>query len=527
MKNTTKWFRALYLLSTSVIILNIVACKEDDLISQNSPLNKTEYSHYSMQDRVYKGLTYFSPSLSDGEIGQLTKICPEKGNISDASMAIFSSQEALGIEDKINAILSQNRIVAVVDPTFDDLNKLSTLYNISIPECEEQKKIYILAFSLNSSYTLCSTDISSDIPYLNFVRWLNRKSANMIFKSSEVDITPYNVSIDFTQNLLGTISFNYDILPIYVNQSSLQNKSGDYYMIKGNMTLLPVQDRPTSYPWSMLKIDYSLVNDKEEKINNVEFPVGMSPHPTTMTSGVTYESSFDFNFNGAFTAGPAYSKAGWTPVGIVIPNFDFRWPHTETHTLQDVEGELSTQMGEVKYTYYCNNGSQSSINNVSLYNSWVWHIPSGEVNDNDTKSFKLDLKMEVTYTTGNVCSTHQTIKLCHPDRQRYGLLKFPNFSKFILGHIKIWQADQYGQPDAIPVVTDTDVYYMNDTYQQFIREGEYMVTYDLYEEDGTTLKGHYKNKTNLVVGPGTQSSSSASDEETSTTLINLLNREQI
>lgn len=521
-------------LLASGILLGVTACKDDDIFESSASSMSQGNNPTALQEDQYSGLSYISPALTGDIYDRLKTLFPVSAGMNQADVIVLEPQEITNNYEQIKSLQSQNKIIAICSPNKHEMENISHLFGVACGEEIEGQNIDLIAFSSSASYTLYSPQGSCDDKYINFAHWLNnQKQSRKLSLTRNSRISPYNISLDIYANPVyvktmpsTVLSFIYDIMPIYVNQSSKQSVSGDYYAVVGGVTL---HGRSDKMAWKDVKLRYRLVNENGANVSGVHFPAGMRPRPETMTSGVSYESGVDISLNGGCGVGAMFSPEAIIPVGSIDLSFGMSWSNTQTYVLEDIEGELATNQGDVNYTYYLNNAdSPCGGADVTFHNGWVWHVPSETVKDNETTSFKLDFQCTVDYLIPideNIVNS--TISFCRPDRQRYGLLKFPNFSKYMIAHIKIWKTEEYGQSDAQPVIADDDVYDMNETYSQFLKEGNYMITYDMYGEDGSTFIGHYKNKTNLVVGPGSQSGQDGGDEASSTTLVNLLNREQI
>lgn len=522
-----KYNKTIALAGLTVAMSAMVACSDADMPQAPGLNDAPEYAPAQPEeadmsaDGIYRSPVYISGGVSAEAAASLAEAMPVRSAMQGAAVAVMTADEAEADRHAVDEVLAGGGVVAVIDPDVSSVGRLSELYGVNFGATDRDVKV--MAFGADASYVLYD-GCSVDEPYRALTDWLNRRSLSNRRKSrASTQISPYNIAVDFPAPFMTEacdyyVSIEYDLTPMYVSQKSNQSKSGDYYIVSGKVT--SHNGLIKGRKWRGMSITYDLVDADGNPLSGVHFPAGGSPQPESFSAGVTYSSGFTFGINGLATVGWMGSKMFGGGL-----DFNFTWSSSQEWVLPDIKGMLNTTpgTGRVNYVYeQTRDDALISHNDATVANGWVWHVPSPTVKDDDKQGYYMAMNIVAFTDRGNVEFTKRPfkLKLCVPDRQRYGMIAMGNPSLLWINHVKVWNAGEYGNPDARPVKTDNDAYEQDTTCRLVLPEGTYTLTYDLYEPDGLTLRGHYKIE-NLVVkmcgGKG------GDDFESSTTKANILN----
>lgn len=315
-----------------------------------------------------------------------------------------------------------------------------------------------------------------------------------------------------------SISFSYQVLPMYAQSSNGEN-AGDYYAVIGKIT--PHNDsmwgpyvgehggtRNRVYGFWMKEMQYKifLANSNGLPINDVRFQA--APYPENVQSARENTNTFSAGINGSVKAGGS-EKNGFAAEGSV--GFSANWTETIKYTLNNIDFARNTSTSIVDYTWKSNNVKlDDDMSNIQNYfpdechkefdakNAWLWHVPYGTngIEDGSTKQLYISLQAQITYScwhhwrgTATFDSNRKdkstgvfrhTMQLPAPDRTPWGIISVKNASKYTMRKVKIYKS---GQEDGEPLKTINNSYEKNEIALTNVNVGRYTVTFEHVDPD--------------------------------------------
>lgn len=291
-----------------------------------------------------------------------------------------------------------------------------------------------------------------------------------------------------------TIDVSYTIYPLYSFEASAT--SGDFYIVQSSVTVHNggmfqgqwtkrhggVYARLGGFYMSRFNIDavfQKLTKDAQKgdmysDFSGVNYPAGATPVPESSVGATTYQSGFSWGLNASVSGG----FHGDSPTGQVSLGGNVGWSNSESRTISDLTIAKNAPGNKVGYTFTVNNlphtsgGSkytdipQIAKSDFTMYQTWVWHVPS--TRDRGTDTFGMKVSADVEYKGYHWYSTAAdfsvktfnnalpgdrrsfTVKFLPPNRVPYGRLVMVNTSKShqYLHDIKIWKStNTSGKPD--------------------------------------------------------------------------------
>lgn len=294
-----------------------------------------------------------------------------------------------------------------------------------------------------------------------------------------------------------TIDVAYRIYPLYSFKENAT--SGDFYIVQSSVTVHNggmfegqwtkkhggVYARLGGFYMSRFNIDAAFqkvttirqgdkVSDVYSDFSGVNYPAGATPVPESSVGATTYQSGFSWGLNASVSGG----FQGKTPTGQIAFGGNVGWSNSESRTTSDLTIAKNAPGNRVGYAFTVNNlphtsgGSkytdipQIAKSDFTMYQTWVWHVPSTKDNDTDTFGMKVSADVEYKgyhwYSTaadfsvktfnGALPKDSRTlpVKFLPPNRVPYGQLVLVNTSKShqYLHSVKIWKSTNHtDKPD--------------------------------------------------------------------------------
>lgn len=292
----------------------------------------------------------------------------------------------------------------------------------------------------------------------------------------------------------GTIDVAYSIYPLYSFEAN--TTSGDFYIVQASVTVHNgnmfqgqwtkrhggVYARLGGFYMSRFMIDatfqkVTISSDGSNEFadfDDVSYPAGATPVPESSVGATTYQSGFSWGLNASVSGG----AQGSTPTGQLSIGGNVGWSNSESRTISDLTIEKNAPRNKVGYTFSVNNLPHTSgaskytdipqiaKSDFTMYQTWVWHVPS--TRDNSRDCFGMKVWSNVEYkgyhwyssaadfsvrTFGNALPEDNrafTVRFLEPNRVPHGRLVMVNTSKShqYLHDVKIWKsANHSATPD--------------------------------------------------------------------------------
>jgi len=350
---------------------------------------------------------------------------------------------------------------------------------------------------------------------------------------------------DFAWNKHGSVSIKFWVQPIYLLSCNGENKSGDYYLVKSEVTphlksLWEVGScagglfcmgrcRIYAYWLDQMDIQYELTGPNGEDMSStVEYY--KYPVPDTENSEGSQSNGFSWGLNGALSGeiGADGPKLG-ANVG-----FSLEWSSESSFNFKGLSYERNTATKAPLYHYFSNviltdddyednvktNGNFPTITHseFTAKSAWIWYVPRKKygVDDNTKTQLKLNVKVKpvvaswyhwrgaVEYNsnkrTYNAFEKNegwfaQTVVLPAPDRTPWGSVALKNAANITVANIKI-----YKQADFTEKGTEADVYAtipssynVNEVAKASLPEGTYAIVYQTIDANNNNkVTGNWK-----------------------------------
>ena len=373
-----------------------------------------------------------------------------------------------------------------------------------------------------------------------------------------------------------TVTIKYWVSSAYMLSGNGQNKAGDYYMVKSEITphikpLWEVSSRPGgmfnwgrcrvyAYWFDSMDVEYQLLNERNQPFeSNIQYY--KHPIPDNENTETSYSKGFSWGLNGAIS-GEVGSEG---PKAEASVGFSLEWSSETSYSLKSIQYERNSSSVYPAFRYWTNNVKLTDANyeseqetNVnfpaithtefSASTAWIWRVPRNSsigVDDNRQTQFKLRVSVKPVFAswyhwrgaveydsnkntyngyTGSEDGWYRhTEKLPAPDRTPWGVLALKNAaSSYTIGNIKIYkQAEFDAKGINAPVFTTIpSSYNVNEVAKKTIPEGTYAITYQAIDPNlGNSVVSSWKYE-NIVIEQGDSPASA-------TTEISSINAQQI
>ena len=373
-----------------------------------------------------------------------------------------------------------------------------------------------------------------------------------------------------------TVTIKYWVSSAYMLSGNGQNKAGDYYMVKSEITphikpLWEVSSRPGgmfnwgrcriyAYWFDSMDVEYQLLNESNQPFeSNIQYY--KHPIPDNENTETSYSKGFSWGLNGAIS-GEVGSEG---PKAEASVGFSLEWSSETSYSLKSIQYERNSSSVYPAFRYWTNNVKLTDANyeseqetNVnfpaithtefSASTAWIWRVPRNSsigVDDNRQTQFKLRVSVKPVFAswyhwrgaveydsnkntyngyTGSEDGWYRhTEKLPAPDRTPWGVLALKNAaSSYTIGNIKIYkQAEFDAKGINAPVFTTIpSSYNVNEVAKKTIPEGTYAITYQAIDPNlGNSVVSSWKYE-NIVIEQGDSPASA-------TTEISSINAQQI
>lgn len=387
---------------------------------------------------------------------------------------------------------------------------------------------------------------------------------------------------DFYWNKSSTVTIKYWVSSAYMLSSNGQNKAGDYYLVRSEITphirpLWEVGSRAGgmfnwgrchiyAYWFDNMEVEYALVDANNQTIAD-KIQYYKHPIPENENTEYSYSNGFSWGLNGSVSG--EGGKDGGKGGGSF--GFNLQWSSDVSYALKTIQYERNTSSTYPKFKYTVNNikfrdddyenEAKTNANfppithtEFSTNTAWMWRVPRNSslgVDDNSTTHFRLVVRVRPIfaswyawrgaygyesnkktywgYNPGNSIMnaflqgwfTH-TEDIPAPDRTPWGVVALKNAaSTYTVGNIKIYkQTDYYFNSKYAEYTTIPSSYNMNEVARKAIPEGTYVITYQAIDPNqGNKVLGNWKIE-DVVIKQG-QSAAEA------TTEISTVNAKQI
>ncbi|MBQ6965024.1 MAG: hypothetical protein IJP82_04970 [Bacteroidaceae bacterium] len=389
----------------------------------------------------------------------------------------------------------------------------------------------------------------------------------------------HKIEKDYTWNKNSTVTIKYWISSAYMLSCNGQNKAGDYYMVKSEITphIKPLWEvaakaggwfswgrcRIYAYWFDNMNVEFKLLDANNQSIaNNIQYY--KHPIPDNENTENSYSNGFSWGINGAVTG--EIGKEG--PKAQASVGFSLEWSSDVSYSLKTIQYERNTSSTYPTFRYWTNNvkladddyenEEKTNANfpaithtEFSTSTAWIWRVPRNSslgVDDNASTHFNLCVSVKPVYASwyhwrgaveynsnkktyngynpGNSVLnaaldgwfTH-TETLPAPDRTPWGVVALKNAaSSYTVGNIKIYkQSDFTSKGTNAPVyATISSSYNANEVAKKFLPEGIYALTFQAIDPNqGNKVVGNWKYE-NIKVNQG----QSAADATTEISTIN-------
>lgn len=364
-----------------------------------------------------------------------------------------------------------------------------------------------------------------------------------------------------------TVTIKYWVSSAYMLSGNGQNKAGDYYMVKSEITphikpLWEVSSRPGgmfnwgrcriyAYWFDSMDVEYQLLDANgqpiEDRIQYYQHPI-----PDNENSETSYSKGFSWGLNGAVT-GEVGSEG---PKAEASVGFSLEWSSETSYTLKSIQYERNTSSVYPVFRYWTNNvkltdddyesEQKTNVNfpaithtEFSASTAWIWRVPRNSsigVDDNRATHFKLRVRVKPVFASwyhwrgaveydGNKRTyngyigaedgwfTHNEA-LPAPDRTPWGIVALKNAaSAYTIGNIKIYKQSEFSEKGTnAPVFTTIrSSYNVNEVARKSIPEGTYAITYQAIDpNNGNRVVGNWKYE-NIEIEQGDSPSSATTE----------------
>lgn len=454
------------------------------------------------------------------------------------------------------------------------------------PEDDEDDELYDNDTDHNENYF--QTRLS---PFMNFVEVVSQKTRLMstrgedasekkldmdrdgIWFEKSIPITLNHViEKDYRWNKSSSVNVKLWVSSAYMLKSNGQNKSGDYYLVRSEVTphikpLWEVASKP--YGWCRCRIyaywldkmyvKYELLGANGQDIsNNVKYY--KRPLPDTENAETTQSNGFTWGINGSLSG--EVGKEGSKVSGNI--GFSLEWSDETSFTYKALDFSRDSRTVAPEYTYFTNvtltdadyedevrtNGNFPTITHTefTVTSAWIWYVPRNTslgVDENAEGSFKIRMSVKPTYaswyhwrwaleynsnkktyngyTLGDDGWYVHTETIPAPDRTPWGVVALKNAaSAYTVGNITIYRQDEFAAKGTkAPVVgTIPSSYNVNEVAKKYLAEGTYALTYQAIDPNqNNKVLGNWKYE-NIVIKQG-------ANEQEATTEISTINAKKI
>jgi len=286
---------------------------------------------------------------------------------------------------------------------------------------------------------------------------------------------------DFKLNKSTTISVDIRVFPVY-KQSANGTQSGDYYIVVSK--IIPYNQnmwephnweynwacrlRGYGYWFEEMNVATSLVQSNGGDISGLNFYE--TPIPENKNVSKQYSEGKSFNIGGTLNGGFGDVAGQTIGGGLTIGG---GWSSSTSYELSTIDFTMDSSTPTVRYRYYTNEktvtlddewGNQGEIdknfpttvrNQYNANTNWVWHVPS--VKDNETTTFKLKNKLDITYATWyhwraakQYDDNKRTYKTDFPEvswavdapnRVPWGIIALKNSSTYEMAHVTVYDSN--------------------------------------------------------------------------------------
>ncbi|MBR0045566.1 MAG: hypothetical protein IJP75_01570 [Bacteroidaceae bacterium] len=458
----------------------------------------------------------------------------------------------------------------------DEINEMSAeewesirAYNEQFPEdseLNETETLYDNDYDQNYNYYQARLD-----PFIDFIEEISQSTRHMSTRSGDDDEMKlsvedgyffvkdmpislnHKIEKDYAWNKSSTVTIKYWVSSAYMLSCNGQNKAGDYYMVKSEITphIKPLWEvaakaggmfnwgrcRIYAYWFDSMNVEFKLLDANNQSIaNNIQYY--KHPIPDNENTEYSYSNGFSWGLNGAVSG--EIGKEG--PKAQASVGFSLEWSSDVSYSLKTIQYERNTSSTYPTFRYWTNNvkltdddyenEEKTNANfpavthtEFSTSTAWIWRVPRNSslgVDDNTSTHFKLCVRVKPVYASwyhwrgaveydgnkktyngynpgNNVLNaaldgwfTH-TETLPAPDRTPWGVVALKNAaSSYTVGNIKIYRQSDFDERGLnAPVFAKIpSSYNMNEVARTSLPEGTYALTYQAIDP----------NQNNKVVG---------------------------
>jgi hypothetical protein len=345
-------------------------------------------------------------------------------------------------------------------------------------------------------------------------------------------------------NKNGSLDAEFRVFPFYMQSSNGQH-AGDYYIVVSHITPHNAsmwgpfvgkhgwcRNRVYGYWFNTMEVTTSLLNKDNSSIAGLQYYE--RPIPENKNSSKQYSNGKTTSMSGTINGGYGGKSAGLTLTGSF--SLGASWTSSTNYTLETISFSLDSSTPDVKYKYWSENvkltdhyDDWNKINNedypapvrteFTAHTSWTWFIPSSQVKDGDTKSFKLKTNIKLNYSSwyhwraaAEFDSNRKNYDinlpaiswdLTPPNRTPWGFINLRNATSNEMSHVKYFKS---GEETGKPVAQLTTSYGKGQEAIMALPEGTYSVTWDIINGDTSEKLGSYIYK-NVKVHQGADKAS--------------------
>lgn len=386
-----------------------------------------------------------------------------------------------------------------------------------------------------------------------------------IEKDFPIDLD-HKIDDDYCWNKHSSVSVVFWVEPTYMLSCNGDNKAGDYYLVRSEVTPhnTPLWEvgskkgglfnwgrcRIYAYWLDKMDVKYELLDSKGNAVSNLQYYQRPVPDPENTEGSQTH--GFTWGLNGSIS-GEGGKEGG---KGSASVGFSLEWSHETTFNYKSLSflRDLSTKAP--LYTYFTNvtltdldyedvtktNGSFPIISHsdFTVTSAWIWRVPrkTNGVDDNSTTSFKLKVSVKPVYASwyhwraaveydsnketynGYIKSsdgwfTH-TEDIPAPDRTPWGVVALKNAANITVANIKIYNQEDFTAKgtDASVYATIPSSYNVNEIAKANLPEGKYALVYETIDPNaGNKLTGVWKYE-NIEIHQGQKPSDATTEIST-------------